>query len=391
MTIAFPFTPVLDNFNRANTGPPPSANWGSDIHGHGDPGLRVVSNALAGPSGADGGSWWSAKTFRDDCEAYATVVTPGFFELWVRGTALGTSSGTAYALEWRGDDHTLTLVRWGPGFSGYYASTGAGTVVVNLVAGDKIGVRMQGSTITGWVKQGAGAWTKMLETDSFRWTTGGQIGAYIYGATPGALDDFGGGSIPAEVSPSGVIFPTSTQRHALTRGTAGGPKGALTVSGVMTKATPKAATASVALLGTLALATGTAPLITPQADFPVMEEEQVAVLPWPDGQRVLQQPGSEGLAIPASCGWHGSAFDPERGAFGIVASDGPLADLVGERLKVTRRDVSPARTVWVYVHADSETLTEELSLSRRAFMALGDLALDSVQVSVDTVSAAVIT
>lgn len=117
------------------------------------------------------------------------------------------------------------------------------------------------------------------------------------------------------------------------------------------------------------------------------EERIYAALPWPEAQAKLSEPGlTTERPRAASCGWHGTGLDPERGSFGIVARDGPLAGLVGERLAISRRDTAEARTVYVYVHADSDTLTEELSLTRRAFMGLGDLALEDVPVVVEVVA-----
>jgi hypothetical protein len=413
VTIPFPFTAVLDNFNRANVGPPASANWNDSIRPAGgtpalsgpDAGLKVVSNALQGAKDVSlGGNMTSSgywKTaFSKNHEVYVTLgaayvpaggappTWTGYTELYARGTGWGTTTYTAYTLEWRPDLGYLAL--------GKVSNTNTnGTLIrstmpVALVAGDSIGLRVYGSTQEAWYKKAAGAWTLLGSAGDTALPSGGLIGLSLLDSARN-LDDFGGGSIPLELLHSGLIAPSSTLRRAITVAPANSPKGTLSPAGSVARALPKTTVANVPMLGTLALSTGVAPAVPPQAAFPLgMEEEQVAVLPWPDGQRMLQYPGRDGLAIPATCGWHGTAFDPQRGAFGIVSVDGPLADMVGERLVVTRRDVSPARTVYVYVHSDSETLTEELSLSRRAFMGLGDPALDRVQVTVDTVSAAVL-
>jgi hypothetical protein len=74
--MTFPTTPILDDFNRANEGPPPSANW-SAYHaswGFGD-GLEVVSNQCKGNSYNLCGDWWSVETFGSDCEVYVTIAT----------------------------------------------------------------------------------------------------------------------------------------------------------------------------------------------------------------------------------------------------------------------------------------------------------------------------
>jgi hypothetical protein len=413
VTIPFPYTPVLDNFNRANVGPPPSANWNNSIRPAGgspalsgaDSGLKVVSNALQGAKDVSlGGNiqssgYWKT-TFGSNHEVYVTLgaayvpaggappTWTGYVELWARGSGFGTAAFQGYTLFWRNDQDIVYLTKTSSGNTN-------GTLIrsamqMNFDPGDMLGLRVYGNTQEAWYKKAAGAWTLLGTAFATDFPTGGQIGVALLDSARN-LDDFGGGSIPMEVAASGLIVPSSTLRRAITVAPANGPKGTLSPAGSVARALPKTTVANVPMLGTLALSTGVAPAVPPQAAFPLgMEEEQVAVLPWPDGQRMLQYPGRDGLAIPATCGWHGTAFDPQRGAFGIVSVDGPLADMVGERLVVTRRDVSPARTVYVYVHSDSETLTEELSLSRRAFMGLGDPALDHVQVTVDTVSAAVL-
>ena len=45
--MAFPTTGILDDFNRGNEGPPPSANWTTLVQGH-----KVVSNACTSNSTA---------------------------------------------------------------------------------------------------------------------------------------------------------------------------------------------------------------------------------------------------------------------------------------------------------------------------------------------------
>jgi len=123
----------------------------------------------------------------------------------------------------------------------------------------------------------------------------------------------------------------------------------------------------------------------------MVDEHWYARLPFQEAQAQLGGPGVESPVTIASCGWHGTSLDPERGCFGIVAADGTLADMVGERLSVTRRDGLTERTVFVYVHADSTVLTEDLSLTRRAFLALSELARDDVPVLIRVVAEAVVT
>lgn len=87
----------------------------------------------------------------------------------------------------------------------------------------------------------------------------------------------------------------------------------------------------------------------------------------------------------AACGWHGQGYDPPRGMLAIVAADGPLADLVGERLRVSARFSD--RSVVVKCHADDSVydrpIAEDLSLTRRAFMLLAPAATEELAVEVE--------
>lgn len=69
---SFPLTPILDNFNRANEGPPPSANWTGDFDpGFGDD-LIVLDNLLQTSFG-NGSAYWNQSIYGPDCEVYSTV------------------------------------------------------------------------------------------------------------------------------------------------------------------------------------------------------------------------------------------------------------------------------------------------------------------------------
>ena len=54
--MAFPNTPVLDNFNRANEGPPPSANWVGWIMAASN--LIVYTNVCACNVAGNGDAGW---------------------------------------------------------------------------------------------------------------------------------------------------------------------------------------------------------------------------------------------------------------------------------------------------------------------------------------------
>lgn len=116
-------------------------------------------------------------------------------------------------------------------------------------------------------------------------------------------------------------------------------------------------------------------------------DDYLATLPFDITQRVFRAGGVlRPTVVSATASWYGTTFDPTTGANAIVRSDGPLADLVGERILVTRRGSTSDQQVAVYVHDErefpDELADEDLLLSSRAFIALADPAVDSLEVTV---------
>jgi hypothetical protein len=120
---------------------------------------------------------------------------------------------------------------------------------------------------------------------------------------------------------------------------------------------------------------------------PFEEDAWYARLGFAEAQRKLGETQPTGdPPLVAYCTWHGTSTDDEQGSFALVSADGPLRPLVGERLRITRAD-SPS-FVYVYAHnaADFAVDDAEISLTRPAFMALGELALDRLRVTVEVLS-----
>lgn len=80
----------------------------------------------------------------------------------------------------------------------------------------------------------------------------------------------------------------------------------------------------------------------------------------------------------AEVGWHGTAIDPERGAFALVRRG--LEDLVGEILSVAFE----RRVVYVYVLA-ARNVPSDLSLTRAAFLRVSPLWRDILAAEVGVV------
>ena len=120
---------------------------------------------------------------------------------------------------------------------------------------------------------------------------------------------------------------------------------------------------------------------------PPAEDIYYAQLPFLEAQVKLGKdsplPNPKYLAV---VGWHGTKLDGERGSVAIVQTGGRLRDLVGERVKVTVREGMRTRSVVGFVHNEAELYDDtEISLPRRSFMALGNLALDSLKGTVEVI------
>jgi hypothetical protein len=118
-------------------------------------------------------------------------------------------------------------------------------------------------------------------------------------------------------------------------------------------------------------------LIYARYGFP--EAQHVLEIGNPLTEARLDRPRLRGV-----CGWHGTSTDPERGSFCIVKTSTEFAALVGERVKITTRSVRTPRSVVAYVHEEGDIL-DDLSVTRRLFMALALLSDDTVNVAVEVI------
>lgn len=201
--MAFPTTGVLDDFNRGNEGPPPSASWTNLQNG-----LEVVSNACVGDvNAANNDGYWDLTTFGADSEAYATMTDVlaggggGYFGAYARLKdvgAWGTTDGYFIQTNQPDDDVELYIVD-----NGVY--TQLGNSIAQVIAdGDKFGIEVVGGTLTAYYKDGAAAWGSLGTRADATYGAAGYIGLYIYDNDRGILDDFGGGTVVA-VGAAGIM------------------------------------------------------------------------------------------------------------------------------------------------------------------------------------------
>ncbi len=204
---SFPTTGILDNFNRANTGPPPSANWSQGpfdftaTHG-----LQVVSNQL---KAAQFGSftrqdnYWNAASFGPDSEVYATIAslnTSNEVGLYLRGSSIGSGTSNGYYLN---IDLAPTATWTMQSITSGSSTTLGSTFNQSLSSGDSVGYSVSGSTLTAWYKPSAGSWTALASRTDTTYASAGRIGVGLAGTnTATILDNFGGGTIAGGFSVS---------------------------------------------------------------------------------------------------------------------------------------------------------------------------------------------
>ena len=183
---------MLDNFNRANEGPPPSANWSTDIENVGALGLKVVSNACTDNAGSFSDGWWNASQFGPDSEVYATLATVAYTRLNMRIQSPGTSGCDGYYLDYNPGSSFVKLFRID---NAVETQLGA-TEVFTVSNGESLGAEAIGSTLTAYRK--SGSWASLFfRTDS---TYGGSGYLGLTGQNSVVYDDFGGGTVVAAVT-----------------------------------------------------------------------------------------------------------------------------------------------------------------------------------------------
>ncbi|KKL92143.1 hypothetical protein LCGC14_1887670 [marine sediment metagenome] len=146
--MAFPTTGLLDDFNRGNEGPPPSADWTTLVEGH-----KVVSNECQSnnTSASQNVSMWDTNTFGPDCEVFISIPTlPDFrVEVALRTTTLVLGTHDGYRVSADMGNNGIEIRRVDNG-----ANTQLGAdVAFTWAVGDKIGGEVIGSTIKGYIDE----------------------------------------------------------------------------------------------------------------------------------------------------------------------------------------------------------------------------------------------
>jgi parallel beta-helix repeat protein len=183
----FPSTTVLDNFNRANgvlTSP-----W----VGMNNSQMYINTNAAAaGPASGRWQSRYEGSGPFTDSESYATLAVLDDWQLVgvrVQQTTAGSGLNSGYYAQYGGGTFNITK-------KVNNVETSLGTMSLTLAAGDKIGIRVIGNTITAYSYQ-SGTWTLRLTATDSTFTSGylAMEQGTANSSQTGRLDDFGGGNI----------------------------------------------------------------------------------------------------------------------------------------------------------------------------------------------------
>ncbi len=203
---AGPTTPVLDGFNRANGGV--GAGW-SLIRPTGFAAMNVSGNAAVDASGSlFAWDYWNAASFGPDCEAYVTVATYGAADtirIGARITGAGTTTPSGYYVT-VSSTGAWSIQRIDNGGAPVTLATGP---IQTLASGDKLAIRIVGTTITALHYTTGGGWNQVLSydtsADATRYSAAGRIALEFKTST---LDDLGGGALTGSSTPVNLSPPS---------------------------------------------------------------------------------------------------------------------------------------------------------------------------------------
>lgn len=199
--MTWPTTGLLDNFNRGDEGPPPSASWdGPAFPGDGE---WEVASLVCRPDNASStwcDDWWTT-SFGPDCEVYNTMSalcqSPYEYQVMARLADPGTASISGFYAEvvtTAGPTYTWKLWRLDSAASfTQIGATGSGSIS----AGDKIGFECIGENLKLYRYTG-GAWDVQVSTSSASYNRAGYIGFSANsgsGANNIRVEDFSGGTV----------------------------------------------------------------------------------------------------------------------------------------------------------------------------------------------------
>lgn len=203
--MAFPTTSVLDDFNRADEGPPLSTNWSSPGMWGYPPGgpLTLISNEAKGSvSGYYNDAYWNVQTFGPDCEVYAKFSLKSNIAEYVAARITTPGDGTTDGYAAFGITSGIMVARID---NGVYTMLGS-VLSATYEDGLSIGLEITDDTIVTFTKPPGGSWANAGERTDSTYSSAGYIIIGTHGQG-GSIDDFGGGTIYEYVPTGGLTDP----------------------------------------------------------------------------------------------------------------------------------------------------------------------------------------
>lgn len=190
---------ILDNFNRANEGPPPSSSWTTV----GSNGLKVVSNQCVPEVSTFCAARWNTAFSADDF-VFIDISTLGAVneqtELYLRWDNASTN-GYAVVLKYASGADNLSIYRVD---NFVYTLLGATDTSQDFAAGDGIGFSVVGSTLTAY-RRSAGTWSSIFSRTDSTYSAAGQAMVATNSGSTQILDNFGQGN-PFLSTPNQIQF-----------------------------------------------------------------------------------------------------------------------------------------------------------------------------------------
>jgi hypothetical protein len=185
---------VLDDFNRGDESPLSDAGrWSGGVGNGGEVGLAVSGQQVACSLSTTCSAWWNASQFGPDLEASVSIpVLPGVgnaVRVYARLQSPGSAAVDGYEVRFQQQSGTdqVFIDRIDNG-----AITSLASLSQEFVAGDRLKIRVVGSTIEAW-RYSAGSWVKLGQASDSTYASAGFVGVALRG-TSGRLDDYSAGA-----------------------------------------------------------------------------------------------------------------------------------------------------------------------------------------------------
>lgn len=194
--MAFPSTPLIDGFNRADENPlSDGGKWSlGPLDFTAGRTLRLVSNEATAAVAGSSNSYRNDQNYGPDTEVYAKLTgSTNDTYLFARCVNIGAGTTDGYCVRFSYPTGSLTFYR----ITDCIFSSLSSAISISLNAGDEVGFAIAGSTLKAYRKPLAGSWTELDSVIDSTYSAAGKNGAY---SAAGRIDNFSGGTVPTRFS-----------------------------------------------------------------------------------------------------------------------------------------------------------------------------------------------